>query len=635
MHKGDVIRECKIRDPEQGIIPIEQIRTPIGIRETVPFRPRRRVTSGSNRARSVQLDGPQAQACTSTSRGLMNGASPTNTSGPYESTVRRRPVHGLSQAWTLQSMQVEVFSTLPITGCQRRQARSTDSEPLPHTHWPSMSGSSEDRDRSPVHRRHSMPMISSSNVDQNLTQVLSSQSLDLARRHESKTLYRARPVEGPSAPNSSEDVATPRGFTPPEGVLSVQFGTTRNPATDGQFANNLNRSLRIWAKPLLLNPYASAGPETCGTAGRRPSPAMGWKTIGSDWNDHLEDMRDYENDNGLVVTGSDDASSIDNWEPFPKYGSTKHKKQVASCSEKEIIQHWHRKPSVTASKRIVCGYGEESLGRENTTAPKWYEKHRQGLVCTESQCIIHNSRPKIDRAIHVSPATPPLMPSPKRSVSFILPTGGTCFPATLDGRRSIEAAGPRRMLSLPEKSFLNCLQRKLTWLSFELAPGFRGPEDNPAESWRAPLVSHSRFSANVVSRATETQKRMLTRSGARRTEGPLGTRFLHERLQLPNIDDWRNAVNMRRLVSGENELLQSVVQYGGDAPEPREQDIDTAAWILRRPPQGFEATDLGTNAYYTGIKGYAEKMWQWEVVRRPYVLERMVRRHEGHHHEEV
>lgn len=69
-----------------------------------------------------------------------------------------------------------------------------------------------------------------------------------------------------------------------------------------------------------------------------------------------------------------------------------------------------------------------------------------------------------------------------------------------------------------------------------------------------------------------------------------------------------------------------------DAAEPGEADIDTAAWILRRPPQGFEPTAAGVNAYYTGVKGYAEKMWEWEAVRRPYVLERMVRNHDGHGH---
>ncbi len=557
---------------------------------------------------------------------------PSNTPAQYASTVRRRPAHGPSPAWTLESMQVEVVSTQPIAEHQRRQARSTEDEPLPITHWPSMSASIEDLGLPSIHRAHSMPLISSRDGGHGLTKALSSHSLDLARLPQSETLFSARPVEGPSAPNSSEDVPTPRGFTPPEGVLSVQFGTARRSATDANFTRNLNRSLQIWAQPLLLNPYASVGPENCGTAGRRPSPAMGWTTIGSDWNDHLEDMRSYENDGGLVMTGSD-SSSIDNWEPFPTYGSTKPKKPIVTESAKDMIQHWHRKPSVTPSKRIVCGYGEETFVPAMTAAPKWYEKHRQGLSCPESQCMIHTSRPKIDRALHVSPVTSPLLPSPKRSVSFILPTGETYLPARSEGRRSIEVVGPRRMLSLPEKSFLDCLQRKLTWLSFELAPGFRGPEDNPAESWKAPLVSHSRFSANVVSRATETQKRMLTRSGARRTEGPLGTHLVRGKIELRNIDDWKNAVNMMRLVSGENHLLRGVMHYQGDTPEPREEDIDTAAWILRRPPQGFEPTDLGVNAYYTGIKGYAEKMWEWEVVRRPYVLERMMQRHQGHHQE--
>ncbi|KAI9869645.1 MAG: hypothetical protein M1830_005256 [Pleopsidium flavum] len=189
---------------------------------------------------------------------------------------------------------------------------------------------------------------------------------------------------------------------------------------------------------------------------------------------------------------------------------------------------------------------------------------------------------------------------------------------------------PRRRLSLPETSFLHTLDCKLSWLNFQLSPGFRGPEDNPAESWHSHLMSRSRFSGNVVSRATETQKRMLTRSGARRTEDPIpGVPRVRERLRTPNIDDWRTAINALRWLSGTEGVLRGVLQYEGDAIEPREEDIDTAAWILRRPPQGFEPPEAGVNAYYTGVKGYAEKMWEWEVVRRPYVLERLVRRHEG------
>ncbi|MCJ1364675.1 hypothetical protein MMC16_003790 [Acarospora aff. strigata] len=638
--KGDEM--LKVQDPEQGRSHTEPTHLSPATTGPVPTEASSNVRHGSCQSTSGQLDGLQDRATSTTFRALMSGALTGDSEGQHAGTVRRRIFRRASPAWMMDSVEIEIVTAQQLFNTQHPEYTLTQitdmgTDTTAGIHWPRRNGPGQDSDLAAIHRVRSMPAMLPMNTDHNLVRAPSLPILDETQLQQSRTLYRARSIEGPSAPNSSEDIPTPRGFTPTAGELAVRFGNTQTFSSDPSFAQKLNRSLQTWAKPLLLNPFASTGPENCGTAGRRGSPAMGWMAVGAKVDGYLEDMRGYEDGSELCYAGSESTSSVDTWVPFPKPGVVSNEKSLAQHADGGLKQKWSRKSSVSNPKRAVCGYGEHANTSEPTSVPRWYEKYRQisgSGASTEKHIIEHVAKPKPDRAVHASPLGLPTTPSPKRSVSFILPTNRGYFPTMLDGRHSVEAHSPRRRLSLPEKCFLDSLHRKLNWLSFELAPGFRGPEDNPAESWHAPLQSHGRLSGNVVSRATETQKRMLTRSGALRTEGK-DSSAAPQRLDIPEINDWRTAVNSFRWLSGTEDLLHSIIHYEGDSIEPREEDIDTAAWILRRPPQGFEPTDAGMNSYYTGVKGYSEKMWEWEVVRRPYVLERMVRKHEGKHHDGV
>lgn len=633
--KGDERLQNGAGDLEKGLHQMGATQYPPETRRAHHTEARGRTRNGSIPSRSGQLDGLQDQVASSTTGALMSGALTSECDMQNAGTIRRRIVSEVSPAWMMDGVEIELVATqqhgAPQILDQHIASTTTRAEKPSRIKWPRVTSSMQESGSASIQRAHSVPAISSRNLDKNPNRAPSLPSPNPTLPHGSRILYRARPTDGPCAPNTSEDLTTPRGFTPNAGDLAVRFGDSRTYPNDLEFASDLNHSLQVWAKPMLLDPFASTGCESCGTAGRRTSPAMGWATVGDELDDHLEDMRGYEDDGESGLSGSDASSSFNGLLAFPRYGKQGHDEPPAYDGEGGLRMNWSRKSSLTNSKRAINGYGEQLGIFDTDMGPRWYEKYRQvPFARTEAQAARHSSRSRPDRAIHASPIRSPKTPIPKRSVSFILPTSKNFFPLSLDVRRSLEGPVLLGRLSLPETCFLHTLDCKLTWLNFQLSPGFRGPEDNPAESWHSHLISRSRFSGNVVSRATETQKRLLTRSGARRTEDPIpGVPRVRERLQTPNIDGWRTAVNALRWLSGTEDILRGVLQFEGDAVEAREEDIDTAAWVLRRPPQGFAPPDVGVNAYYTGVKGYAEKMWEWEVVRRPYILERLVRRHEG------
>lgn len=647
--KGDEM--LKVEDLEQGLNQTRPADFTPEIGGPCPTEASGTSRRGSAHAGARQFDGYQDGAVTTTFSPWVSGG---DLEAQNTGTLRRRVVQRASQAWMIDSTEIEIFETQQCFGGPPTRVGSAELLPPAAV-------------SKPIHRAQSLPVLPFAKNVKDLARAPSLPTLNHAMPRHSKILYRARPTDGPSAPNSSEDIPTPRGFTPKSGEMTVRFGNARSNSYDPRFVKELNRSLQAWAQPLYINPFASTGPEHCGTAGRRGSPAMGWVTVEAGLNDRLEDMRAYEAEGSLSCAASSLSSLSDSWAPFPKHGLVDPDRLPSHLGNDASKQPWHRNTTVSGPKRAICGYGISFDVSDPNSKPKWYEKYRQVSVTPTQHLVVKQpSHDKPDRAVDASPLGMPTTPQPpKRSVSFILPSNRSYVPSTLlDGRHSPSTPPSNRHFSLPEHHFLDALQRKLIWLSFELSPGFRGPEDNPAESWKAPLVTPSRLSGNVISRATETQKRTLTRSGARRTQAPLPTtgngivtgtgtgtdpaahheaahthhtlseyraamnalRARTRRLSLPDPNPALNPSPITHLRAHHHEA-SSAAAAAAAFDEPAEGDIDTAAWILRRPPQGFEPTAAAANAYYTGVKGYAEKMGEWEVVRRPYVLERIVRNH--------
>jgi hypothetical protein len=179
--------------------------------------------------------------------------------------------------------------------------------------------------------------------------------------------------------------------------------------------------------------------------------------------------------------------------------------------------------------------------------------------------------------------------------------------------------------NLDDEKFAEELNRKLTWLAYELSPG--RTVFNWATFAATPLNPEWHVGYDGPARPSQYQKRkhgdprFMNNDDQRafRYEAPPPRR---ERKKEPQIKTWRLIINNRRRSSGLKDLLKSIEQFEGSAEEPREGRIDTANWILRRPPQGFGMSTAQKNAYYEGELGWFETLEKWKRVKYTYLIRR-------------
>lgn len=191
----------------------------------------------------------------------------------------------------------------------------------------------------------------------------------------------------------------------------------------------------------------------------------------------------------------------------------------------------------------------------------------------------------------------------------------------------------QRRLSSPEVRLVYNLGRRLEWLSNELDPG-RKPFHFPM------LVNHwlnkkTWFVLDPASRVPETSKRLhgdprAIRSMADYYMPPKKVKYPNVsrgRAHTPKIDSWRLSVNRARRSSGMREFLRSIQLFDSSAEEPPDNAIDTASWVMRKPPQGFGMSTKQKTAYYNNGTGWYETLTDWQKVERAYRVRKMV--HEG------
>ncbi|MCJ1297635.1 hypothetical protein MMC08_000423 [Hypocenomyce scalaris] len=179
---------------------------------------------------------------------------------------------------------------------------------------------------------------------------------------------------------------------------------------------------------------------------------------------------------------------------------------------------------------------------------------------------------------------------------------------------------PRRRKPTPEQRLTAGLRRKLDWLQYELSPGLRGPQDLSTNPWLVvlgPLIDELAFIGAVRSRPSQKVIRRLSNPYKKR---PLETS--HESISnndapvdTNNIRDWRIAVNNVRRQSGTRELLCGVLQYDFNRREPDDRFIDTAAWVLRRPPPLALSGPLDNTALCNGVRGIVRTRAEWNIAR--------------------
>lgn len=190
---------------------------------------------------------------------------------------------------------------------------------------------------------------------------------------------------------------------------------------------------------------------------------------------------------------------------------------------------------------------------------------------------------------------------------------------------------PQRRISNPEVRLIDDLERKLEWFSSETDPGRR-------------LYHYSIQYNHWLNKATWVAYDSASRvpSSERRLYGDPRCNYPHPdtpkkllvqgqrnvapkpRAIAPKIDSWRKAVNGARKSAGVREFLKAVELFEGSAEEPPDGAIDTATWVLRKPPQGFEMSTKQRNAYFEGCGGWFEKLDYWQNVPRAYRARRVI-----------
>ncbi|OJJ47272.1 hypothetical protein ASPZODRAFT_132256 [Penicilliopsis zonata CBS 506.65] len=170
-----------------------------------------------------------------------------------------------------------------------------------------------------------------------------------------------------------------------------------------------------------------------------------------------------------------------------------------------------------------------------------------------------------------------------------------------------------------EIRLVNTLDRKLEWLGNEMDPGRRPYQFAIFPNhWLNPAAWHV---FDPVSRVSQDNRRLW---GDPRFNVPYPEpsyqpiskyrRPRHRRARTPKIDSWRAAVNQYRIASGTGNVLALVDLFESSADEPPDGHIDTASWMLPKPPQGFGLSTKQKKAYFEGGAGWQESLEEWQHV---------------------
>ncbi|KAI9809992.1 MAG: hypothetical protein M1827_006759 [Pycnora praestabilis] len=419
-----------------------------------------------------------------------------------------------------------------------------------------------------------------------------------------------------SAPQNSEEVLTLR-FTPIPGKLGLYFGGkpiravpshidgSSSAAYEPQFANSLGRRLEIWAAPMIIDPFTPQTIKTGDSGPRRTSPAMNWQTIQDRPESLYENQVEYEAEGDMC---DDESRTVSPFTP-------------PSLIQEDVIanRQWWRNEHRPSIPRAISGYISDDyrLMKEAGGGRRWFHAHREDLgnLFVPAPSFQQSSQRMISLPVLIRPQ-PRTIPDRGLYTSFCRPRGMRA--ATFLADRKSQDRAVTKPLSISEKAFFDQVDRKLNWLSFELSAGFRGPEDNPADHYKA---AHGGTTGNPVSRVTEPHKRANLGLPVSGRDSLNRKRLRRRKSQVTRLDAWRVKVNDVRRLAGYDEVLKTVERR--DEGQPADGDIDTAAWILRRPPQvGPLEMTRTVQPVYKRSKSKAEKQHDWEKVRRPSTIKK-------------
>lgn len=574
---------------------------------------------------------------------MMTGAIEDSQNEEGSGTVRRRRSSGQEvQVWNANSQE-----TLRATQTQFLSAKkSTNVQPGPGPH----------NVFNDLARRTSSlpPFVALRNAYHSRRWPLPLHSQTTQMRYPDRALQGVRPPE-----NSEDDLH--RSCYDSSRRQIPKYLHTPMPRQETEFMQNPSQKLEI-AKSVVLNPLASVGAEYSGTAGRPGSPAMGWTSHWEPREACSHRLSEYEEDGNLEGASSFQCSSrassslyacssIENNFLNSDEGLLPQAKtlNIASKLEKSGRMGVHSARRLLASDGAFKGSyapGEINLdpcrpqqaGYTSWSTLTLSEKFGKALpeaFPTEHVSFIENLPLPVNphtkngteesvyslRRTKNKPAERiPLSvlresnqtPSPTKSTTISRTTTKIFGIESSSGESNLstftkETPKATEVLSSNEKYFLDDLDRRLDRLNYELSPGFRGPQgDSTDPKWWFEAIP---FSASVACRAPQPHLR-----AAPTLTTPLNVcPVLRRSFTTSNLSKTKNSsdtTSKHKRATSAQELPGYTSPYKS---EPDKGAIDTAAWMLRRPPMGALREDSAEKTYlFTSGRGPAKTLSEWQ-----------------------
>jgi hypothetical protein len=422
---------------------------------------------------------------------------------------------------------------------------------------------------------------------------------------------RPTPSQGPEAPaNSQATVKDNQSGLKDYSLLTSGYNAKGSPdsirtAIERSLfsisVESLCRRLELFEAPMFVDCFVQKPRTQNGILGRRPSPAMSWRRL-PDIKPSVQESKEDEEDEKVSkasVRSSESALFIASFRPSQINASKKSKFNIPN------LDGVNSRPPSKSPEPTLNGQGK--LPFVEPLKQKTNPRQRPTLQKTKS-CAFGPASPQI-KAIRQS--RPPV------SRSAPLPV----VPRINNSAGSSDKNIQYEDLPTSEKAFFHDLYRKLHWLQYELSAGFRETDENTADL----LFTVHSGAMNPNSRAPEdVRKRAL--AGDPHPRSKSHTLEEKPRVPVPDIELWRIDINRSRRnqqADAAVELLKRPLRrpVSFEAIDVDEDKIDTAAWIIRRPPGGIpRSTEEAKAVPYTKPQLTIRRHNDWEKVRRPEMV---------------
>ena len=483
------------------------------------------------------------------------------------------------------------------------------------------------------------------------------------RSHTRPTLYPARVCDDDSAPENPDDLQGSGQMMTrlrnPEANLHASM-----PPSEGNLMQIVHQRFEPLAKTVVLNPFISIGTEYSGTAGRPGSPNMGWTTQGEP-RAAVSELSQYEA--GSVKGASSFSCSSCSSASLRSRSDGEYPNMHSSEASLQQM-----KDSPVASELNSDDGRDRNTGREGRRSDGFFQgSYLPGKIAshfsllprnTFGEAVTLNSTPSDPRSGKVTPeasSAEQLSDTERLSMLWHLDykskTGDSYVPPRINPKYTIRLpfdapSSPKQMrsqtksstrsttntkaiwtasssgtprlskaknatiertgcLSSLEKTFLADLDLRLGRLDYELTPGFRGPQgDGTSPKWWFEAVP---YAASVASRGSQSFLNHATPRLKSPNPPPILGRS-HTTLGISKtIDKTVSASTLRQRASSQDLMPpRGTSTYNG---EPGEGSIDTAAWMLRRPPMGALREDPAEKLLlFTSGRGPAKTLLDWQ-----------------------